>query len=702
MKRSPWTPSDPVSKALLQLAASNSIDHDTRVEGDLLELARRHGLIGLLHESIDHPMVKAIHARQMARQDVMRQHLHQILEVLAQSGLRGAVLKGPAIAAIYPHRGARPFSDLDLLVEAESLEAALAVIGDYEHVVEVPEKRPKASKRDVLIDDPSGVRFNLDLHWDMFSYTQFRGAASGATDAAWDEAVFDPLSDLGPQWHLPDRFRFGFLAAHATLDHRFRVILFRDLAELSRAEFDWGGVVESAERYGLRSTSYLAGFIANGATGGAIPSDVLRELRPTSLPVTYLERALPSLDIIRFDGHAAHPINLATVLLNDSASNRLSLLARAPAAFPRWHKRVAEEHRQSGSPRTLIVVSTDRRRGAEIFTERLRDGLTRRGWVVDAVALRASGSDSTADVEPLTEPDDRKFRRVDPRIVWALRRKIRSYRPAALVANGGATLRYSIAARVGLGVRLVYMAIGEPSYWIRSRVSRWVNRWMLRRVDLIVTVSEETRRQLIDLEPSTSDKSVTLYTGLEESLMFRERPHREDHGLRVVMLGSLTEEKDPLLALEAVAKVPGATLRFVGDGDLRSALEGHARRLNASDRVEFTGSVDDVLPHLDWGDVLILTSKTEGLPGAILEASAVGLAVVAVDVGGVREAVVDGETGLVVRRDVASVAGAIRRLDADRPLMRRMGVQGREHVRSRFRLDQVVEAYGKEIVEVAR
>ena len=293
----------------------------------------------------------------------------------------------------------------------------------------------------------------------------------------------------------------------------------------------------------------------------------------------------------------------------------------------------------SSPPRVLILAASDRRRGAEVFTEHLRDGLAESGWEVDALGLVASGGEVTAHFDTLVTHDPSG--RFDLSIASALRRRLSSFDPDVVIANGGATLRYSLAARLGLGVEVVYIGIGEPAYWIRSKLSRWLNRVMLRATDVVVAVSETTRRQLIDLEPAVEAKSVTIHPGVGPELT-TSRHDVAPGPLRVLMVGNLSSEKDPSLALRAVSVVGGAELRYVGDGPLTDGLAEEAKRLGISQRVQFTGSVDDVRPHLEWAHVLILTSLTEGLPGVILEASAAGVPVVSVDVGGVREAVLDG------------------------------------------------------------
>ncbi|HEX6221415.1 MAG TPA: glycosyltransferase [Acidimicrobiia bacterium] len=687
----PFAGNDRVSRFLIDLTADRIERLEGPVPAGLIELAQRHGLVPLLSERTNDSLVRAVGARERARCRVLEEHLERILMRFHEREMRVSILKGPAIASRYLNPELRPFSDIDLLVAKSEVEAALEVLAADPAVIGVPEKRPKADKRDVLLSDERGIRFNVDLHWDLFSYSQLRGSADGATEAAWAEARFVEDWPLGPTWEIPDSFRLAFLAAHAMLDHRFRLILFRDFLELCRRDVDWKELSAVASSWGLRSTTYMALWMAKEVLEAQIPTEFLATIRPESMPVSFLEWALPRTDLVRFDGHRSHPINLASVLLNDSASQRLALFVRGPLAFPGWRRRVMAETRQA-APRALILASTDRRRGAEVFTERLREGLLARGWLVEAVSLRGYGELPRAELEALVTKGSDVWRRFDPRVFAALRRKTGAFKPDVVVANGGATLRYAVADNASQRYELVYMGIGEPDYWIRSRLSRWLNRLLLRRADKILTVSEATRTQTVRLEPRVADRIETTYTGVPDELFKIERSEPEGP-LRVLVVGSLSKEKDPELALQAMARLPGTVVRFVGEGPLRADLESLARALQIEERVEFTGSVAAVRPHLEWAHVLLLTSQSEGLPGAILEASAAGIPTVSVDVGGVREAVVDGLGGFVTARSIEEIVDALRKLDKDRRLLIEMGEAARDYARQNFLIDDVIDKY---------
>jgi len=104
---------------------------------------------------------------------------------------------------------------------------------------------------------------------------------------------------------------------------------------------------------------------------------------------------------------------------------------------------------------------------------------------------------------------------------------------------------------------------------------------------------------------------------------------------------------------------------IVGDGALRAELEAEAQRLGIEERVVFAGAVEDVRPWLAAFDLFVLPSRSEGLPGALMEAMALGCPVIVSAVGGVPEVV--GDAGVLVEPgEVDGFATQIGRLLADR------------------------------------
>lgn len=137
--------------------------------------------------------------------------------------------------------------------------------------------------------------------------------------------------------------------------------------------------------------------------------------------------------------------------------------------------------------------------------------------------------------------------------------------------------------------------------------------------------------------------------------------------------------------------VPDATLVIIGDGPLRGELETQAVALGVRDRIRFLGSRADALDLLAAFDVFVLPSLIEGMSNALLEAMAARLPVVATDVGGNAEVMVDGETGfLVPAGDASQLAGAVLKLLHAPELGREMGAAGRRRVERDYRAEAMV------------
>jgi glycosyltransferase involved in cell wall biosynthesis len=143
-------------------------------------------------------------------------------------------------------------------------------------------------------------------------------------------------------------------------------------------------------------------------------------------------------------------------------------------------------------------------------------------------------------------------------------------------------------------------------------------------------------------------------------------------------------------AFRLVDRYPDVRFVIVGDGELRADLERQAAPLG--DRVLFTGARDDVPDLLASFDVFAFPSLYEGLCLAVIEAQAAGVPVVATPVGGIRETVVDGETGfLCPPRDAERLAERISHCLEHREDARRVADEARRRVRERFSERRMVE-----------
>lgn len=673
---------------LMRATSGRELPTDVNLSDGGLLAAARHGLLGVLHHGTPHLLqsqVRAPFARLQARQDVITTSLPTIREHLASAGVESVVVKGPAIAASYRDPRMRTFTDLDLVVPPDKVDRAITALTSLPWKVVVPPKGPAADKRDIAMT-VRGVTFMVDLHWDLFAYRQLLGCASEATPAAWEGLAGLP----GGQMTFLEPARLAFLCTHAILDHRFRLILFRDLAELAANDPDWDQVGSFATRHRLRSFCYVALELASLWAGAKVPEDFLAALRPRSIPIKALERLIPRIDPVSFSGRRAHTLNLVIVLLHDDVVSQARLVARAPLAVPKWRRRTAPDRQPSGAGRALVVVSSDARRGAEVFGSRIVDGLTSRGWAARLVSLTSDGKSAGVEATPLSTHRPSSLPAVDLALIRRLRREAAGH--DVVLANGSSTLRYTAAALFGMLGRpaFVYASVGEPMYWTRNRLARWRHRFLTNRADLIAAVSRATARQLTDLG-SGAHRVYWAPTGVDVPESVERSPHS---GLHLLLVGSLSREKDPGAALAVVEKIAGSRLRIVGDGPLRDSLEKAVEARGLGHRVDFTGVATDAGPHFLWADILLLTSRTEGLPGVVLEAAAYATPAVAFDVGGTSETIVDGKTGCLIppgRVDqlvaaVGELAGAPRRVAE-------MGRAARSFVQEAYSLEAAINRY---------
>jgi glycosyltransferase involved in cell wall biosynthesis len=159
----------------------------------------------------------------------------------------------------------------------------------------------------------------------------------------------------------------------------------------------------------------------------------------------------------------------------------------------------------------------------------------------------------------------------------------------------------------------------------------------------------------------------------------------------------LHPQKGHTYLLQAAALVPDATFVLAGDGPLRPALEAEARHLGIAGRCVFLGERRDVPALLAAADLFVLPSLFEGLPVSVLEAMAAERPVVGTAIGGTDEAVESEATGLLVPpRDPVALASAIRRLQADPALARRLAVAARARVAGEF----TAEATARQVMRI--
>ncbi|MFF5978500.1 glycosyltransferase family 4 protein [Streptomyces olindensis] len=269
------------------------------------------------------------------------------------------------------------------------------------------------------------------------------------------------------------------------------------------------------------------------------------------------------------------------------------------------------------------------------------------------------------------------------------------------------------ALRAAGAERLVATTHGHEAGWAQLPAARQLLRRIGDATDTITYLGEYTRSRIATaLTPEAAARMVQLPPGVDEKTFhpgsggdeIRARLGLTDRPV-VVCVSRLVRRKGQDTLIRAMPRIlaaePDTVLLIVGGGPYEKDLRRLAHETGVAASVRFTGSVpwSELPAHYGAGDVFAMPCRTrrggldvEGLGIVYLEASATGLPVVAGDSGGAPDAVLDGETGWVVRGgSPEEAADRITTLLADAELRRRMGERGREWVEEKWRWDLLAE-----------
>jgi glycosyltransferase involved in cell wall biosynthesis len=307
----------------------------------------------------------------------------------------------------------------------------------------------------------------------------------------------------------------------------------------------------------------------------------------------------------------------------------------------------------------------------------------------------------------------------DLRAVRQLFRVIRRFRPAIVhthMAKAGtvgrlATIAYNRTVPRVEQARLVHTYHGHvlEGYFspAKTRLFIGIERALARATDRIVAVSPLIRDELLNqhrIGVASQYRVVPLGLDLEAFAQIDDRGRRVARAALgiaaaahvVATVGRLTAIKQHGLFLEAATLVAerdaAAQFLIVGDGELRGELEKTARERGLADRVQFLGWRPDLVTIYGAADVLLLTSRNEGTPVALIESLAAGVPGVSTDVGGVRDVIQSSDIGLLAPfADARALAHHVVSLLADPARRSRMGEAGRRSVVARYGLERLAD-----------
>jgi glycosyltransferase involved in cell wall biosynthesis len=380
-----------------------------------------------------------------------------------------------------------------------------------------------------------------------------------------------------------------------------------------------------------------------------------------------------------------------------------------PPAAPNVRRRVAP-HGARGDRRIRVAYCIDNMGvgGTEVNAVRTVERLDRSRFDVSVICLQEGG--------PLAKRYAAAGVRVLPFPIanlYGLRAARQGVRLARLFSATGIQIVHShdmynnVFATVWARAARTPVIVASRRWWrsLPARRYRIANTLAFRLAHCVVANSPSVASSL-QTEDGVRPERIAVVPNFVDEVSFAPLPSEQraamlyelgvpDHAVVVGIVANLSPVKDHATLLRAAALLaprwPRLHLVLIGDGECRAALEALTYGLGLEGRVHLAGQRSNTPNPHQLFDVSVLCSVSEGFPNSIVEAMAAARPVVATDVGGVADAVSDGETGLLVQpSNPERLAAAVEELLLDPARRRTMGLAGSDRARARYHADTVV------------
>lgn len=299
-----------------------------------------------------------------------------------------------------------------------------------------------------------------------------------------------------------------------------------------------------------------------------------------------------------------------------------------------------------------------------------------------------------------------KKKGLDLSITWKLLRILRTEKIKVIHSHNFSPNLWGRV--VGMIARVpVLIATEHTVATVKTRLQKVVDYMLSRITDKIIAVSNRVRDSHIEEEGIIPEKFITIYNGIEPwnsndkiTSIYNDRFLKEfgifPDNYIITTIGRLEPPKGYEILFKAIPIVqnvyPEAYFLIVGDGYLKANLETVVEKLKIKENVVFTGFRNDVRNILAISDLCVIPSIREGFSITLLEAMSAGKPIVATDVGGNAEAIINEETGIIVQPgDPVALANGIISALNDKKRAAEMGMRARRRFEECFTLQQMID-----------
>lgn len=313
----------------------------------------------------------------------------------------------------------------------------------------------------------------------------------------------------------------------------------------------------------------------------------------------------------------------------------------------------------------------------------------------------------------------------DRKALKEIRNLIREYKPDVVhthASKAGALGRYAAyKEKVPVIVHTFHGHVFHSYFGrLKTAVYKAVERFLAKKSDAIIAISPIQKNELVKTyKIATESKVKVIPLGFdldrfqadrtEKRIAFRKTHEVAENEVAIGIIGRLAPIKNHSGFIESIQKVVATTKKnivvfVVGDGQLRQEIEQQASKVvetNQNLRFVFTSWIKDVDRILPGFDIVALSSLNEGTPVSLIEAQAAGVPVISTDVGGVKDVLLDGETGIVTGLfEVETYAKGLLDLVENEEKREKMSQNGWNHVRDKFHYKRLCKDVGNLYVEL--
>ncbi|MFC1868984.1 glycosyltransferase family 4 protein [Thermodesulfobacteriota bacterium] len=303
------------------------------------------------------------------------------------------------------------------------------------------------------------------------------------------------------------------------------------------------------------------------------------------------------------------------------------------------------------------------------------------------------------------------LKRVNPRLILQLK-KIIKRKDIQIVHGQGTRAEFYARVATRLAGKAKYVSTiampveGFDVGILRKKIYRLFDRFSERYVDRFIVVSDALKDMMINKRGIFPEKVVRIYNGIEidryssdnvkaSRLKVREEFKINENDFLIGAIGRLVWQKGFECLIRAIPSIiksyPNSKLLIVGDGPLKDRLKEQGKRLRVKEYLIFTGFRDNIKEILSAIDILVIPSLLEGFPMITLEAMAMAKPIIATNIEGIKEQLIDSESGLLIPPgDEHAVSQAFVKIVEDKMLSGKLGSNARKRVVEEFSVQRMI------------